>query len=175
MAKSQPKTNRTTKQRRTTKKAAPQNVLLLNVALGVVGTLLVVFMASMVWRGISGPVDTTRDAAAPALVGAHVQVAVLNGCGVSGLAAQMTTYLRRYGFDVVESGDHSSFDVEHTVIYDRIGNPEAARQLASALGLPEERIIVDVNPDEYLDAAVVIGRDYTELKAYPNLGNPTDL
>ena len=54
--------------------------------------------------------------------------------GVDGLAATATRFLRQHRFDVVEVGNHSSSDVEKTIVIDRVGNLEAARRVALVLG-----------------------------------------
>jgi hypothetical protein len=81
----------------------------------------------------------------------------------------MTRYLRRRGFDVVESGNWSSFDQQETVVLDRAGNPEAAQRVAHALGLPRERVHEEPRDDLFLDASVVIGRDYHALPPFQDV------
>ena len=92
-----------------------------------------------------------------------IQIEVLNGCGVPGLAAKFTSVLRQNGFDVVESGNFETFDVTRTLVIDRSGNTENARRVARALGVPENRIIREISSDFYLDVTVVIGSDYETL------------
>src|SRR5690606_41535673 len=106
-----------------------------------------------------------------ALEGDVIQVEVRNGAGEAGLAATVTRYLRRRGFDVVESGNWTAFDEAETIIIDRIGNPEAVARVANALGLPRERIREDLRDDLFLDASVVIGHDFPTL---PPFQDPTD-
>jgi len=52
------------------------------------------------------------------------------------------------------------------VVIDRIGNLEAAQNVAEALGIPSERVRQDLKPQYYLDASVVIGRDYEQLRPF---------
>ncbi len=110
--------------------------------------------------------DATRIFNPNELLGDIIQVDVRNGCGVSGLAGRMTDYLRSYGFDVVEHGDHTSFDVQQTIIIDRIGNLDAAKQVALALGLTEDRIVQEVRTDYFLDVSVIIGMDYQTVMPF---------
>ncbi len=100
------------------------------------------------------------------LLGDIIQVEVRNGCGVTGLASRMSGHLRSFGFDVVEFGDHTSFDVEKTRVIDRIGNMDAAKQVALALGMPNMNIEQEVRADYFLDVSVIIGRDYENLKPF---------
>jgi len=93
-----------------------------------------------------------------------IQLDVLNGCGVPGLAARMTDLLRQRGFDVVEVKNYVSFQVPHTIIIDRIGNRVAARRVAAALGVDEQNIVQQINADYFVDVSVVVGKDYSTLK-----------
>ena len=110
--------------------------------------------------------DATRVYNPDGLLGDIIQVDVRNGCGVSGLAGRMTDFLRAYGFDVVEHGDHTSFNVQETIIVDRIGNLDAAKQVALALGLTEDRIVQEVRTDYFLDVSVIIGMDYQTVMPF---------
>jgi hypothetical protein len=133
------------------------------VVLGIaVGVLLYGFVARMV----APRVDPLREDNPAHLVGDIIQVEVRNGCGISGLAHTTTMYLRRHGFDVVDVGDHTSFDHEHSFVIDRVGDLESARKVATVLGIAEERITRDVQPEYYLDASVVIGKDYESLRPF---------
>ncbi len=93
-----------------------------------------------------------------------VQVEVRNGCGVDGLAGAMATFLRERGYDVVETGDYETFGVARSMVIDRVGDMEAARKMAEALGI--RQIEQDIRPDYFLDASVVIGLDYETLHPF---------
>ena len=138
----------------------------LDVVIIVLGVFTVLLAYSFVNRVGSPRPDAGRVFNPDSLLGDIIQVEVRNGNGVSGLAAQMTEYLRSYGFDVVEQGDHSSFDQEETVIFDRIGNMDAAKQVALALGIAESEIVEEVRPDFYLDVSVIIGLDYESIMPF---------
>ncbi|MCY4159563.1 MAG: LytR C-terminal domain-containing protein [Bacteroidetes bacterium] len=99
------------------------------------------------------------------------QVEVRNGVGVQGVAEQMRSYLRSKGYDVVAVGNHVSFDVEQTIIVDRIGRHEIAEQVAASLGLPPERIQQDVRTEFHLDVSVILGKDYGII---PPFSAPSD-
>jgi len=132
------------------------------------GALALVLVIVFVSRSFSGGIDPYRENNTGQLVGEVIQVSVRNGCGVSGLAGDLTQYLRKNGFDVVEVGDHVSFDEEQSIVYDRIGDLESAKKLAAAVGIPEDRVIQDIDADEYLDATIVIGKDYESLTPFKN-------
>jgi hypothetical protein len=139
---------------------------LLNIALLVLGLLAAVLIYALVSRMLSPTVDVRREGDTAGLVGDIIQVEVRNGCGIAGLAGDVTRFLRRTGFDVVEVGDYTTFTQEHSIIIDRVGNLESARKVAAAMGIPEDRIQQDIQPDLYLDASVIIGLDYQTLKPF---------
>jgi hypothetical protein len=93
-----------------------------------------------------------------------IQVNVLNGCGGSGVAIIFMDYLRRRGYDVVETGNYTSFDVASSIVIDRRGDFETAKKIAYALGISNKNVVQQISPDYYLDVSVVIGRDYDQLK-----------
>ncbi|WP_143149549.1 LytR C-terminal domain-containing protein [Rhodothermus profundi] len=119
-------------------------------------------------RLLAPRVDPVREKNPARLVGDIIQLEVRNGCGVDGVAAQATRYLRRHGFDVVEVGDHTSFDVPYSLVIDRVGDLEAARKVAAVLGIPEDRVRQQIRPDLFLDASVIIGKDYAQLAPFRN-------
>jgi hypothetical protein len=138
----------------------------LNVALLLLGLAVLVLVYAMATRAFSPRVDPSREANPTGLVGTILQVEVRNACGADGIAAQTTQYLRRHGFDVVEVGDHTSFSLETSQVIDRVGDLEAAKKVAAALGIDEAHVTQDIQPDYYLDASILLGRDYTTLKPF---------
>lgn len=140
----------------------------INVSLVVLGLTLLTLLFALVTRVFTPRVDPIREENTGNLVGDIIQVEVRNGCGISGLAGEMTQFLRKKGFDVVEVGDHDSFNLEHSMVYDRTGDIESARKLARAVGIPQDRVVQEIKLDEYLDASIVIGQDYAELAPFKN-------
>ena len=96
-----------------------------------------------------------------------IQVEVLNAAGGSRIAQRFTDYLRSKGYDVVDVGNAKVRDAERTYIIDRSGNMEAAKALAILLGLPEGRVVRQIDKNLYLDASVIIGRDHSSLTRIP--------
>ena len=92
------------------------------------------------------------------------QIEVLNGCGVSGIAAQVHEFLREKGFDVVNVENARGFDYSETLVIDRGGDIRIARALARALGT--ENVIRQVRPDLVLHATVILGEDYKTLTPF---------
>ena len=146
--------------------------ILLNLAIGVIGITVLVLLYALVARSFLPRTDAVREANPAQLVGDILQIEVRNGCGVSGLAATATMFLRERGFDVVEVGDYDRFDVERSMVIDRVGDLEAARKVAAALGMDESRVHQDVRPDLYLDASVILGKDYETLEPFELPGHP---
>ncbi len=92
-----------------------------------------------------------------------VQLEVLNGCGVKGIADRFTDYLRSSNFDVVNIGNYRSFDIDNSLIIDRTGNYKNALKLASLLGVEDNQIIQQVNKNYFLDITLIIGKDHKQL------------
>ena len=136
---------------------------LLNLALVVLGLAVIVLLYALVTRQVQPNPAPLREEQPVQPVGDIIQVEVRNGCGVSGVAATTTQHLRRHGFDVVETGDYGSFDQERSLVIDRVGNLGAAKRVAAAMGIPEEQVQQEIRPDYYLDASVIIGKDYASL------------
>jgi hypothetical protein len=93
-----------------------------------------------------------------------IQLDVLNGRGVPGSAAHVTDILRQRGFDVVEVKNYFSFGIPGTIVIDRTGDRVSARKVAAALGVDEQNIVEQINPDYFVDVSVVVGKDYSDLK-----------
>ena len=97
-----------------------------------------------------------------------IQLNVLNGCGVTGVADRFTDYLRAHNFDVVELGNYSvkgvvNYNVDETFVIDRIGNKANGYKVADALGIEKVKVIQQINEDYFLDVSLVIGKDYYKL------------
>ncbi|PSQ77339.1 MAG: hypothetical protein BRD35_04135 [Bacteroidetes bacterium QH_7_62_13] len=123
---------------------------LLNAGLLVVGLGVMVLLYGLVTRTLTPSPDPQRSDETTKLVGSIIQVEVRNGAGVDQLAAQTTHYLRERGFDVVDVGNYSSFQQERSVVIDRV------------------RVRQDIRRQYYLDASVIIGHDYKQLRPFQN-------
>ncbi|GAB5518957.1 MAG: hypothetical protein RhofKO_12080 [Rhodothermales bacterium] len=109
------------------------------------------------------PADPYREDNPAGLVGDIIQVEVRNGCGISGIADITRGFLRDGGFDVVEVGNHDRFDVSTSYVVDRVGDLEAARKVANALGISETQVRQEIRTDYFLDASIILGADYETL------------
>lgn len=142
------------------KKTNPTNIrdILLNAAIVLLVLMVIYLSYSFIVRSfVNPPVETKSDERV-------IQIDVLNGCGIPGVAIKFTDYLRDRGFDVLEMGNYKSFDVEETLVIDRTGKTDNAHKVAYALGVNDKNIIQQISPDSYLDCTVVIGKDFNNLK-----------
>jgi hypothetical protein len=98
----------------------------------------------------------------------NIQIEVLNGCGISGLAEKFTAYLRTENIDVVEYGNYYSFDVDNSIVISRTETPKNAQKVALVLGISTEKIIQQLNEEYLLDVTLIIGKDFYQLKPYNN-------
>jgi hypothetical protein len=140
--------------------------LVLNIVIAVLAVVVFFLLYSFITNTfIDRPVDWTAESSEDGESSAEIiQLDVLNGCGASGVAQRFTDFLRKRNFDVVQSANYKTFDVEESLVIDRTGDLETARKVAYALGIEERNIVQQINPDYYLNVSVVIGRDYDTLK-----------
>ena len=108
-------------------------------------------------------VDTTKNQITRQLSTTTLQIDIQNGSGVQGLGNKFMEFLRSNGFDVVEMGNFSSSDVKNTFVMDRAGNMRNAKRVAQTLGISDRYVIQQLNKNYFLDATVVIGKDYNDL------------
>ncbi len=95
--------------------------------------------------------------------GRRIQVSVLNGCGVPGIAMKVTGHLRSLGYDVVEIGNYETAALDRSMVIDWVNDSTVARKIAAALDVPRNRIIRKRNNRELVDFTVVLGKDYSQL------------
>lgn len=137
--------------------------LLLNSAIGFFGVLLFTLILALASRFIYPRIVADRVQEDPALISEVIQLEVLNGCGITGIATRFTDKLREYGFDVVETGNFDHFNVSETFVVSRNGQMENAYRVANALGIAEEQVLMEQSPDFYLDVTLIIGSDFETL------------
>jgi hypothetical protein len=102
-----------------------------------------------------------------------LEVEVLDGAGSMRAAQQLTNILRAQGYDVVEMKKNNGEIEERTFLFDRSGNLDATRKLATVLGVPQDKVFQKIDRTLYLDITVVLGKDYPRLTAFqsPNERN----
>lgn len=137
--------------------------LLLNAAIGFLSVLLLGLIGALGTRIIYPRIANERAEQQSTLISNIIQLEVLNGCGIPGIANRFTSVLRSNGFDVVETGNFDHFNLQKTIVISRSGAMENAFQVARALGVADENVLREESPDFYLDVTVVIGHDFEQL------------
>lgn len=100
-----------------------------------------------------------------------VKVEILNGNGVSGVAAQYKDLIRSKGFDVLQTDNADRYDYPNTMILVRSTNTEAGYKLAEELGINKSLVKLAPDPNLRLDATLILGKDYAVVPAYQNINN----
>ncbi len=103
-----------------------------------------------------------------------IKIEVLNGCGVAGVAGQLSEYLRDNNLDVVRSENADHFEYNETIIVQKNENLEALQRVTRALGFDlNDRRRIAVKPDPSADVAltVIIGKDFQTLPALKSVFN----
>jgi len=96
----------------------------------------------------------------------NVTVEILNGCGISGVAAQFKDIVHEKTFDVINTENAAHFKYENTIIIARTMNTDSAYKLAEELGLPRERVSIEEDASLAVDITMIIGHDYKSVVAY---------
>jgi LCP family protein required for cell wall assembly len=103
----------------------------------------------------------------------QIEVRVVNGTGVPGVATQAAEQLTRNGYTVVEVGDYAQGLADQTAVISAADQREAARTLAYAAGAGLNTVgdaqAALINPAYYTDTptalTLVIGPDFEGLRA----------
>lgn len=140
-----------------------KNALIVNIGLAII---VLFFLIAVIVRWVNSPPDVENIRADQVDNKLVIQVEVLNGNGIPNILEPAITHLRQSGFDVVEKGNYHSFNVEKSVVIDRIGHQKAAQKLAESLGLTHEQILTQISNEYYTDMTVVLGRDFRNLTPF---------
>jgi len=156
--------------KRRKKRTLKEGVIQFFIVLFALAIAALIFSAVLSMRRCSAPVIETpvEEVAEEPRV---LQVEVLNGCGVNGVADKYTEFLRARGLDIVRSDNYESFNVLKTVVIDRRGDIQNAIQIAQTLGLSEERVLQEVNEAYLIDASIIIGKDFRQLSSWKDVEN----
>jgi len=125
----------------------------------------VILIAHLVQRFI---VDYSPTISAIDLVNQkRIQVRVLNGCGISGLANSFAEFLKRNDYDVVETGNAETYDYPTTLLIDHnTREQKEIEKLCRTLDISTNLIIRLTTADAAADATIIIGSDYESLHSY---------
>jgi len=94
-----------------------------------------------------------------------IQIDILNATGENRIAAKFRDYLKQKGFDVVDMGNYKS-EQEKTLVVDKCGDIAKSKRIAEALGISQRNIIQQLERSNFIDATILIGKDYNELKPF---------
>jgi hypothetical protein len=94
-----------------------------------------------------------------------VQINILNATGENRIGARFRDYLKQKGFDVVDMGNYKA-EVEKTMVLDIIGDLNKAKRVADAIGVSHRNVVQQLDKTKFIDATIIIGKDYTELKPF---------
>jgi len=86
-----------------------------------------------------------------------VRIQLWNGSGRSGLAAELASYLRDGGFDVLEVANADRSDYRSTLVVGRTENPGPAQAVAAYLGT--RHVVQQAGSQEMIDVTVIVGSD----------------
>ena len=113
----------------------------------------------------TSPIEPEEEVQQPPPMVHTIQVEILNGCGVNGVAKIFQSILRENGIDVVNTENYIVkgkvfWNVDQTFIIDQIGVAEQAKSIAKVLGIPLTNVESRENPAAIYDISLVIGKDY---------------
>ncbi|MDE2798738.1 MAG: LytR C-terminal domain-containing protein [Gemmatimonadota bacterium] len=133
--------------------------------LWIIGGLLIaglVFATKAYWEPQTAP-EVVPEVSQ---VSHNIRVEILNGCGTGGIATEVGQKLRDFGIDVMTLGNAENFNFPETIVIDRMGKIEYAKQVANVLGTPN--VIQQKTPDPFRieEVTVIIGRDYRGLEIF---------
>ena len=157
---------RSSSPRKTTRKSRKNKSLkerLLTTGIWGATIINVTLIVSLISNFFASPHDTDVDMT-PTLLTGPITVEVLNGCGIPGLANEITEYLRdqKIKFDVVNVDNYQGgFNLERTFVLDRVAlNHVYANKVGEILGVAAEQITPQLNDSLQLMVTVIVGKDY---------------
>jgi hypothetical protein len=135
------------------------------ILIGGIGIFVIALAAQFITRMFVTPPVTSDRERTDLLVkaGERIQINVLNASGKPNLARIFTDYLRARKFDVVEMGNYPNGTAEASFVIDQVNDSVSARKIAYALGIDVKHIQRRVDTNAFVDAALVIGKDFEQL------------
>lgn len=140
----------------------------LNISIIVITALCIYLAYSMIMNSTGSRGDNLSDTAKKQITNQpnlSIQINILNATGENRIGARFRDYLKAKGFDVVDMGNYKA-EVEKTMVLDVIGDISKAKRVADAVGISHRNVVQQLDKTKYIDATVIIGKDYTELKPF---------
>ncbi len=99
------------------------------------------------------------------VLGSSINLSILNGTELSGLARRTKLLFEQYGFEVNRIGDAESNEIAKTIIYDHGTNAGAAQKVAQIIQatLIEEQLPIDSETSGSPDVTLILGNDFDGL------------
>jgi hypothetical protein len=139
--------------------------LILNVSIFLLAAIIL-YMGYSIYLKVANNRNAKDDQLTAQIASDIIQVEVLNGSGMNGIADRFTDFLRNNNLDVVKAGNYISDDVNESLIIDRSGNMANAFKAAKILGIKKENVIQQLNKDYFLDVSIIVGKDYFNLAPF---------
>ncbi len=98
-----------------------------------------------------------------------IEVEVLNGCGIPGMAGKVSDFLRAKQFDVVRSENADHYNYDQTLIILRNENFDGLKKIADLFAMDEKKDPrVKHLPDDQLkvDITIILGKDISKIKPF---------
>ncbi|MFA5012932.1 MAG: LytR C-terminal domain-containing protein [Ignavibacteria bacterium] len=140
----------------------------LNISIILITALCIYLAYSMIMNTSGSSDDNISDTAKKQITNQpnlSIQINILNATGENRIAARFRDYLKTKGFDIVDMGNYKA-EVEKTMVLDVIGDIRKAKRVADAIGVSQRNVVQQLDKTKYIDATVIIGKDYTELKPF---------
>ncbi|MBU1651732.1 LytR C-terminal domain-containing protein [bacterium] len=111
-------------------------------------------------------VQPAETQAVPILTAADVKLQILNGCGVSGIAARVRGIMRDRGFDVMSYGNAEKNEPKTLLLVRSEGERglQAAHITAASIGVAEAQIRREMDSSIVdIDVTIIVGGDHRSL------------
>lgn len=132
------------------------------ILLGAAAAVVLLFLASFVWRMLYPPITPFVESAGTETV---IQIDVVNASGRNGAGRETMMYLRERGFDVVEMSTAAVLQ-KKTIVVDRLGDRQSALKVAHVLGVPDSLVISQIDSMLFVRASIVLGKDLQTLQPF---------
>ena len=144
----------------------------LNVSIVVIAAMCLYFAYSLIMntsgsktRGDNKSATDTAKKQVTNQPNLSIQINIMNATGENRIGARFRDYLKQKGFDVVDMGNYKT-EVEKSMVLDLCGDISKAKRVAEALGVSQRNVIQQLDKTKFIDATVLIGKDYIELKPF---------
>lgn len=93
------------------------------------------------------------------------RVMILNGCGVSGIAARLSQHLTRNGILVIDSKNADNFNYPLTIVYSTSDNPQDHVWL-ELIGIQPNTVKTLSSERDNANTVIILGKDYKTLSIF---------